>query len=65
MIALERKNPGKISFEGKGMDSHGPQAALGMTESCHECRWVVIARGLPLRAAKPRGNPCLLEHSQF
>jgi hypothetical protein len=45
MTALERKNTEKhgktqekFLLKAKGMDSHGPQAALGMTESCHECR---------------------------
>jgi hypothetical protein len=60
MAAQERKNAGKIlkaegmdalavpiptPLRGKGCGSHGPHAALGMTESCHECRRVVVAQG--------------------
>jgi hypothetical protein len=28
----------KFLLKARGMDSHGPQTALGMTESCPECR---------------------------
>jgi hypothetical protein len=37
MAVQEQKNAGKI-LKAKGMDSHGPQTTLGMTEICHECR---------------------------
>jgi hypothetical protein len=37
MVIQEQKNAEKI-LKAKGMDSHGPQAALGMTGSYHECR---------------------------
>jgi hypothetical protein len=43
MAAQEQRNAGKI-LKAKGIDSHRPQAAPGMTESCHECRRVAIAQ---------------------
>jgi hypothetical protein len=58
MAVQEQKKAGKIlkakgmdalagpiptPLRGKGCGSHGPQAALGMIKSCHECRLVVGA----------------------